>query len=134
MHMPHIARLFGVWAALMLGLGCAAESTTSLQITVIYEDSWKLDVFEMDAGGGQEQTSAAHALTVLIPDSWAGTPLKLNLSGLRGGARYAHGATTITPQLGQTVSAQITLTLLSCAEPWERPNVTSAPLFVVMAM
>ncbi|MBW2736633.1 MAG: DUF4215 domain-containing protein [Deltaproteobacteria bacterium] len=116
MHLPHIARLFGVWAALTLGLGCAAESTTSLQITAIYEDSWNLDVFEMDAGGRQEQTSAAHALTVLIPENWAGTPLELKLSGLRGGARYAHGATVITPQLRQTVTAQITLTLLSCSD------------------
>lgn len=98
-----------------LALGaCSEDVGTSIRISLVYKDSWRLGDAEVIASAGQETAPIAREMLVLIPDEAAGEVMPLEVWGTREGMRIAHGEAVALPRKGQTVGATIVLERLPC--------------------
>ncbi len=113
--------------ALGLGAGCTEEVGTSIRVSLVYKDGWRMEgaeviVAQADNTMLESRASISHELLVLVPDSLAGNVMPLEVWGVRGGERIAHGSAVALVRKGQTVEATIVLDRLPCGvfcEPGE---------------
>lgn len=106
--------------------GCAEDVGTSIRVSLVYKDGWKMSEAEvvispsgddMDADPEDDlerTTSISHELLVLVPDSLAGTVMPVEVWGRRGGERIAHGSAVALVRKGATVEATVVLDRLPC--------------------
>lgn len=109
------AALLAALLASVLALGaCSEDVGTSIRISLVYKDSWRLGDAEVIASAGQETAPISREMLVLIPDEAAGEVMPLEVWGTREGMRIAHGEAVALPRKGQTVGATIVLERLPC--------------------
>jgi hypothetical protein len=117
----------GLVVGLLLGNGCTEDVGTSIRISLVYKDGWRMgdaDVILSQADNTKLERSAkiSHELLVLVPDSLAGNVMPLEVWGVREGERIAHGSAVALVRKGETVEATIVLDRLPCGvfcEPGE---------------
>lgn len=106
--------------ALTLGAvgGCAEEVGTSIRISLVYKDTWRMGAAEVvltqDENMLQRTGDIAHELLVLVPDELAGSVMPLEVWGVREGERISHGSAVALLRKGQTVEATVVLDRLPC--------------------
>ena len=113
---PLSALSLHAFAFLLLGLlgGCTEEVGTSIRVSLVYKDSWRIGAADVIASGGEETAPIARELLMLIPDSAAGEVMPIEIWGVREGERIAHGDAVVLPRKGATVGATVVLERLPC--------------------
>lgn len=113
--------------ALGLGAGCTEEVGTSIRVSLVYKDGWRMQsaeviVAQADNTKLESRASISHELLVLVPDTLAGNVMPLEVWGVRADERIAHGSAVALVRKGETVEATIVLDRLPCGvfcEPGE---------------
>lgn len=119
--------LAALTAALGLGAGCTEEVGTSIRVSLVYKDGWRMQsaeviVAQADNTKLESRASISHELLVLVPDRLAGNVMPLEVWGVRADERIAHGSAVALVRKGETVEATIVLDRLPCGvfcEPGE---------------
>lgn len=122
-----LACSFLALAALGPGAGCTEEVGTSIRVSLVYKDGWRMQsaeviVAQADNTKLESRASISHELLVLVPDSLAGNVMPLEVWGVRADERIAHGSAVALVRKGETVEATIVLDRLPCGvfcEPGE---------------
>jgi hypothetical protein len=105
-------------ALLLLG-GCTEDVGTSIRISLVYKDGWRMgdaDVILSQADNTklERRSSISHELLVLVPDALAGSVMPLEVWGVRQEERISHGSAVALVRKGETVEATIVLDRLPC--------------------
>ncbi len=107
------------WIPLLLAVagacGDGGTSGTTIDVSVVYDQTWELDEISGSIADRTVLLNATSQIRMTVPDAWAGTEVRIELVGMRDGAPFASGGTTVIPVLGDTLSDEIHLALLSCA-------------------
>lgn len=122
-----LACSFLALAALGPGAGCTEEVGTSIRVSLVYKDGWRMQsaeviVAQADNTKLESRASISHELLVLVPDTLAGNVMPLEVWGVRADERIAHGSAVALVRKGETVEATIVLDRLPCGvfcEPGE---------------
>jgi hypothetical protein len=113
---PVLSQL-ALWLALVFLLGsCTEEVGTSIRVSLVYKDSWRIGSADVIASGGEERAPIAREMLMLIPDAKAeaGEVMPIEIWGVRDGERIAHGDAVVLPRKGVTVGATVVLERLPC--------------------
>jgi hypothetical protein len=112
-----------ICVAMLAVLGaCTEEVGTSIRISLVYKDSWRISSADVVATEAEKNTPISREMLVLVPDEAAGEVMPIEVWGVREGERIAHGAAVALPRKGATVGATIVLERLPCGafcEPGE---------------
>ncbi|MEZ4360617.1 MAG: hypothetical protein R3B48_10565 [Kofleriaceae bacterium] len=100
--------------ALTLLTSCSEEVGTSIRVSLVYKNSWKITSADVVAADSEGASEIAHELLVLVPDERAGQVMPIEVWGVRDGERIAHGSAVALPRKGETVGATIVLERLPC--------------------
>lgn len=108
-------------SAALLG-ACTEDVGTSIRISLVYKDSWRISSADVVATDAEKNAPISKEMLVLVPDEMAGEVMPIEVWGVRDGDRIAHGSAVALPRKGATVGATIVLERLPCGvfcEPGE---------------
>jgi hypothetical protein len=111
--LPLLALALSFALACSLG-GCTEDVGTSIRVSLVYKDSWRIGSADVIATGGEDSAPIARELLMLIPDSAADEVMPIEIWGVREGERIAYGDAVVLPRKGTTVGATVVLERLPC--------------------